>query len=159
MGLDAHVRCNCAKEGKAKPFPVPGKLTFDECGEPHYPTEELTPEQLLACDRWGYDWGCKHHGYLVKSRIGNVSLVAYVSEQLEAAKRRRIGDFAILLSKVVYSGSHAGDCLTNDDAQLILAELQALKSLGNGDKTIRDFAATMHKLCEASIASGNHIMF
>jgi hypothetical protein len=158
MGLDAHVRCNCAREGKAKPFPVPGKLTFDECGEPDYPIDQLTPEELLACDRWAYNWGCEHQGYLVEARIGNINLAAYVREELELAKRNGIGEFTILLNKVVYSGTHAGGCLTIEDARLILAELQAFKLL-KGDSTMKEFAATMRTLCEASIASGNPIMF
>ena len=41
MSLDAFVRCTCIRDGKAKPHPLPDRLTFDESGEPINPATDM----------------------------------------------------------------------------------------------------------------------
>jgi hypothetical protein len=159
MGLDAYVRCNCFKEGRTKPFPFPDRLRFDEVGEPDVDNSDgkLTLDNLIDLDRWNYDWGCEHHGYLVEARIGNIAFVAHVRAILEA-RQNGITPFALLLSKVVYSGTHAGDSIQSQDAASLLQEVKSLESVVD-DSTVQQFRETMRSLCEASIASGNPIVF
>ncbi|MCI0353258.1 MAG: hypothetical protein L0Z53_27890 [Acidobacteriales bacterium] len=158
MGLDAHVQCNCAKQGKAKPFPFPNRLIFDEQGEPQFSDEGLTTEQLVECDRWCSDWGCEHHGYLAQTRIGNISYVAHVRHQLEIAEQERIGLFPLLLSRVVQDGMHAGDYIESGDVAALLREVNTIE-LWSNDETMKEFASAMRELCKASLASGNAICF
>jgi len=160
MGLDAYVRCNCFKEGRTRPFPFPDRLKFDELGEPDVDNSDnkLTIEDLITFDRWNYDWGCEHHGFLVNARIGNISFVGHVRTCLKATEKHSANRFPLLLSRVVYSGTHAGDYIYAAEAHHLLEEVKKLESFAD-DGTMKKFMETMHSLCEASVASGNPIVF
>jgi hypothetical protein len=82
MGLDASVRCNCIKEGKALPHPFPELLAVDETGEPTLRKEgEISLDQWAAQDKW-YRKSCSHSGCLVDRHLGNIGLVAHFRELL-----------------------------------------------------------------------------
>src|SRR5262245_77220 len=122
MGLDAHVRCNCAKEGKTKPFPFPGRLVFDRCGEPFLANgdgeESKDLSELLQFDQWTDSPGCGHdRGMLASVRIGNIALVGHVRNWIGAKEKDSGQRFAVLSDKVVYNGIHCGDCISCSDAQ------------------------------------------
>jgi len=159
MGLDAYVRCNCFKEGRTAPCPFPDRLRFDGYGEPDVDNSDnkLTTEDFVEFDRWSYDWGCEHHGFLMSARIGNIAFVAHVRALLEANKDSE-NPFSLLLSKVVYSGSHCGDYIKSEDAASLLKEVKGLESFVD-DWAMKEFRGTLRSLCEASIASGNPIGF
>ncbi len=68
--------------------------------------------------------------------------------------------FPILLKKVVYDGTHTGDWLPIRDSPALLREVDLV--LGSSDILTdgeKEFFHSMKRLCEASIATGNPIMF
>jgi hypothetical protein len=168
MGLDARVRCTCIKEGKTTPFPFPGRLAFDKCGDPFLLSQDEAAAQemresedmseLHVFDKWEYDLGCGHDGHLVRTRIGNIAYVGHVREWINAHEQTATPRFPILLKRVVYSGSHCGDCINSSDAGALLRELEILASLAQ-DEHHRAFVESMLQLCKASLASGNPIVF
>ena len=155
MGLDASVRCNCIKEGKARPHPFPELLAFDETGEPTLKGDRETNLKLwLKHDKWYRD-SCPHAGYLVEKQLGNMALVAYVRGFLEDHSPN---SFPLLLERVVYSGVHSGDRVTASDVPQLLTETRRLQGL-TSDPLILQFTNDVVELAEASIATGNPIVF
>ncbi len=80
MGLDAHVACNCFRDGLCTEPPVPRTmLTINECGD-----VELIDEQNCDVDVANdvYDWtihACAHEDMvLVSEWVGNISGVAWL---------------------------------------------------------------------------------
>jgi len=155
MGLDASVRCNCIKEGKAPPHPFPELLAFDNTGEPILKGDrDIDLKLWLKHDKWCRD-SCPHSGYLVEKRLGNVTSVAYVREFLENNSPH---GFPLLLERVVYSGSHCGDWVAASEAVQLLTETRRLQS-STSDPFIVPFTNDLIELAEASIATGNPIVF
>jgi hypothetical protein len=155
MGLDASVRCNCIKEGKAPPHPFPELLAFDNTGEPILKGDrDIDLKLWLKHDKWCHD-SCPHSGYLVEKRLGNVTSVAYVREFLENNSPH---GFPLLLERVVYSGSHCGDWVAASEAVQLLTETRRLQS-STSDPFIVPFTNDLIELAEASIATGNPIVF
>ena len=153
--MDASVHCNCIKEGKAPPHPFPELLAFDQTGEPILKKEgEIRLDLRLAHDKWHRN-SCAHSGYLVDRRLGNISLVAYVREFLQSHSPN---DFPLMLERVVYSGSHCGDWIALSDVPQLLAETRRLQGL-TSDPLILEFANDVAALAEASLATGNPIVF
>lgn len=163
MGLNAHVRCACLKAGKTNPFPFPGRLRVGRDGEPYLVdagSETATQDlrQLLEFDRWNDDWGCEHHGFAARARIGDIAYVAHIRSWVSALQKDSGPAFPILLNRVVQNGVHCGDWISNEDSKLLVAEIKAIEP-GILDELQREFVETMKRLCEASIANGNPILF
>jgi len=155
MGLDASVRCNCIKEGKARPHPFPELLAFDKTGEPTLKGDRETNLKLwLKHEKWYRD-SCPHAGYLVEKRLGNMTSVAYVRGFLE---NHSPNSFPLFLERVVYSGTHSGDWVTASDVPQLLTETRRLQGL-TSDPLILQFTNDVVELAEASIATGNPIVF
>jgi hypothetical protein len=158
VGLDAHVRCACFKEGRVKPCPFPSRLRSDEFGQPYLDETGLSMDQLIEFDRWNDDWGCEHHGYLVETRIGNIAYVAHIRATLQEVSETRHLEFPILRDQVVYSGTHAGDFIDPAAAKSLLGELEIFAQSAN-DGLTKEFIDNMRHLAEASITTGNPIVF
>lgn len=155
MGLDAWVHCNCIKEGKTRPHPFPELLAFDETGEPTLKSDgDINLKLWLKHDKWYRD-SCPHSGYLVEKRLGNLASVAYVRGFLEDNSPN---DFPLLLGRVVYSGTHCGDWVAVSAVPQLLTETRRLQDL-TSDPVIRQFTNDVIELAEASIATGNPIVF
>jgi len=155
MGLDAWVHCNCIKEGNAPPHPFPELLAFDETGEPVLKGDgDIDLKLWLKHDKWYRD-SCPHSGYLVEKRLGNIAAVAYVRGFLEDNSPH---SFPLLLERVVYSGVHTGDSVAARDVPRLMSETRKLQRLAN-DPLIVEFTNDMVELAEASIATGNPIVF
>ncbi len=158
MSLDAFVRCTCIREGKAKPHPLPDRLTFGESGEPTL-TGDPTEEEWDAHDRWMGD-SCEHEGYLLSVFLGNITRIGKLRSFLRALQGNPGPKFPILLEKVVYDGTHSGDWISSQDAVDLLKEvntvLHSSDILADSEK---EFFTNMKLLSEASIATGNPIMF
>ncbi len=155
MGLDASVHCNCIKEGKAPPHPFAELLAFDETGEPILKKEgEISQDLWLAHDKWHRN-SCAHSGYLVDRHLGNMSLVACVREFLQSNSPNY---FPLLLERVVYSGTHCGDWIAASGIPQLLTETRRLQGL-TSDPLILEFANDVAALAEASLATGNPIVF
>jgi hypothetical protein len=156
MGLDASVRCNCIKQGKAKPHPFPEMLRFDEIEEPSLDSR-ASLDQLKMHDRW-FDQSCNHRGYVLSVRLGNIAMVADVREKLRVLGRSG-RTFPILLEHVVQNGIHSGDYIAADKSKALLVEAEQLLSEDSLDDLQRDFMQQIRLLCTASIETGNPIVF
>lgn len=155
MGLTAWVYCSCIKEGKALPHPFPELMVFDETGEPTLKSEgEISLELWLTHDKW-YRNSCSHSGHLIKKRLGNIALIAHVRGFLEG---KSPNDFPLLLERVVYNGTHSGDWIAARDVPQLMSEAQKLQGLAR-DPVILEFTNDVMELAEASIATGNPIVF
>jgi hypothetical protein len=158
MGLDAYVRCTCVRDDKAKPHPFPDRLTFDETAEPVL-TGDPSVKEWTAHDRW-FAKSCEHGGYLVSERLGNISMVAHLQSFVRALQGRPEPRFPILLEKVLYNGTHSGDWISREQATDLLKEVDTV--LHSGDilaDSEKEFFSSMRRLCEASIETGNPIVF
>lgn len=155
MGLNGSVHCNCIKEGKAPPHPFPELLAFDETGEPTLMREgQIDLNLWLAHDKW-YRNSCPHSGYVIERRLGNIAQVGHLREFLE---RNSANQFPLLIERVVYSGAHSGDWIAANVVPQLLAETRRLQGL-TSDPLILQFANDVAELAEASIATGNPIVF
>jgi len=155
MGLDAWVCCNCIKEGLAPPHPFPDLLAFDETAEPILKSEsEISLDQWLKHDSW-YRNSCAHSGRLIRKRLGNISLIRHLREVLQTLGAT---DFPVLWKRVVYDGTHGGDWIAAEDSKRLLEEVQRLSQITN-DSATRQFASDLAELAEASLATGNPIVF
>jgi hypothetical protein len=155
MGLDASVHCNCVKEGKAPPHPFPELLAFDETGEPTLKSDaDISLKLWSKHDKWYRD-SCPHSGHLVEKHLGNIALVACVRGFLEDNSRN---SFPLLLERVVYSGTHSGDWVAASEVPQLLTETRRLQG-STSDPVIIQFTNDVIELAEASIATGNPIVF
>jgi hypothetical protein len=159
MGLDARVFCNCYEKGVIRqPPPQPELVSVDESGDIFINTDN--PEaDFLACDTWR-EHACEHdQGQLVSHRIGNIALVAV----LRTALSRSAQSFPVMLSKVVYDGTHCGDFLSLKQVHALEHELPSLTEYHSVDpkeeKIIRHFESQMRDLVAASLAVGKPIVF
>jgi hypothetical protein len=153
MGLDAHVRCNCIKNGLASAHPFPALLAYDENDEP-YLKQEGTLEQSIQHDRW-LKSSCPHGCVLVHKRIGNIAMAAFLRERLGDIGETR---FPVLLQRVLYNGTHCGDAIGARRVPDLAAELRILAGMHLPNE-LGDFLSTMKELCDASLATGNPIVF
>ncbi|HUO13592.1 MAG TPA: hypothetical protein VMX38_01300 [Verrucomicrobiae bacterium] len=158
MALDACVRCRCIQDGKAKPHPFPAMLSFDESGEP-FLEGDPTEEQWEAHDEWVAE-SCEHGGYLVAEALGNITKISRLREFLEHLQGTPGPRFPLLLESVVYNGTHTGDWVSANQSVQLLKEVNVvLQSSDILTASEREFFQTIKRLCEASIETGNPIMF
>ncbi len=158
MSLDAFVRCTCIREGKAKPHPFPDRLTFDESGEPTL-TGDPTEEEWEAHDHWMGE-SCEHEGYILSMFLGNITRVGNLRSFLRGLQGSPGPKFPMLLEKVLYDGTHTGDWISSKDAANLLKEVEiVLHSSDILADSEKEFFTNMKQLSEASVATGNPIMF
>jgi hypothetical protein len=158
MSLDAFVRCTCIRDGKAKPHPFPDRLTFNESGEPSL-VGEPSEEEWEAHDHWMAE-SCEHEGYLLCMFLGNITRVGNLRSFLRHLQGSPGPRFPVLLEKVLYDGTHTGDWLASDTSEKLLKEVEiVLHSRDILAESEKEFFENMKQLCEASIATGNPIMF
>jgi hypothetical protein len=158
MSLDAFVRCTCIRDGKAKPHPFPDRLTFDEAGDPTL-SGEPSDDEWDAHDHWLAE-SCEHEGYLLSMFLGNITRVGNLRSFLRGLQGSPGPKFPILLGKVLYDGTHTGDWISSKDAAKLLKEVEiVLHSSDILADSEKEFFNNMKQLCEASIQTGNPIMF
>jgi hypothetical protein len=115
---------------------------------------------LLAFDEWTNHRACDHpDGILLQHQIGNAAQVGLFRSELE----RHASTFPILLTKVLYSGTHGGDYLTLDETAALKVELDRLASfvcLTQSDQGYVDwFRQQMMELVEAATRVRKPISF
>jgi hypothetical protein len=158
MSLDAFVRCNCVRDGKAKPHPFADRLIFDERGEPSL-SGDVSEEDWETHHRWLSE-SCDHNGFMVGESLGNITLAKHLRDFLRGLQGDPAPRFPILLKKVVYDGTHTGDWIGSKEAARLLQEVDTvLHSSDILSESEKGFFASMKRLCEASIATGNPIVF
>jgi hypothetical protein len=158
MSLDGFVRCTCIRDGRAKPHPFPDRLTFDESGDPML-TGDPSEEEWEAHDQWLAD-SCEHAGFLLSMFLGNITRVKNLRSFLRALQGSPGPRFPILLEKVLYDGTHTGDHIPIKLSPALLKEVETV--LHSSDilaDSEKEFFNNMKQLCDASIATGNPIMF
>src|SRR5262245_41867477 len=123
MGLDATVYCDCFETGTLKELPPCPSVLVSDDGSLDCRSEDLNT--LQAFDQWLWHRACSHpSGIFLHHRIGNLAQVGLLRNEL----RREAAAFPILLTKVLYSGTHAGDYLTLNDVSDVKVELELLGS-------------------------------
>ena len=159
MSLDGYVRCTCIREGKLKKsHPFPARLTWDESNAPSL-SGDPSEEEWEAHDQWVQN-SCEHEGFLVSEFLGNITRIQNVREFLRGLQGNPGPKFPVLLKKVVYDGTHTGDWAPIKQSPALLKEVNLV--LGSSDiltQGEKEFFESMKRLCEASIATGNPIMF
>jgi hypothetical protein len=158
MSLDAFVRCNCVRGGKAKPHPFADRLIFDERGEPSL-SGDVSEKDWERHDRWLGE-SCEHNGFVVGESLGNITLANHLRDFLRGLQGDPAPRFPLLLKKVVYDGTHTGDWIGSKEAVRLLQEVDTvLHSSDILSEAEKGFFTSMKRLCEASIATGNPIVF
>jgi hypothetical protein len=114
----------------------------------------------LAFDQWRCDQACEHErGILVHHHIGNIALVAALRAELQ----RMPDKFPLILSRVLYNGTHCGDFIAVGELPAVCAEVAALESFQVWDlemkSFIRAFERQMTELVRAALTIGKPIAF
>jgi hypothetical protein len=116
-------------------------------------------EDWEAHDQWLTD-SCEHGGYLLSMFLGNITRVGNLRSFLRALQGKPGPRFPILLEKVIYDGTHTGDSIPLNESPALLKEVEiVLHSSDILAESEKEFFGNMKELCEASIATGNPIMF
>jgi hypothetical protein len=91
-------------------------------------------------------------------RIGNIALVAFIREEIVIALGHQE---SLLLRKVVYSGTHAGDSIPFSEIYQLSREIDELESITTSSRSaeLTAFLEQMRKLIAAAIREGNGIVF
>lgn len=164
MTLDAGVRCNCIKEGKAKRHPFPDLLVLDPVDGPTL-KPSATEEQWEAHEEWLNDPKiCKHGGWIDGDFLGNVVLAENMRNALRKIEKETDEIFPILLDEVVVNGTHTGDVVESIDAKRLLNEAETAEKLfpkhvPDATPFMKEFLKKMQRLAKASIATNNPIQF
>jgi hypothetical protein len=113
-----------------------------------------------AWDEWREQRACEHSGgILLRHRLGNISLVGLLRSELQREAHR----FPILVTKVVYSGSHAGDHLRAEQILALQRELELLRGFRctsrKADGFMAEFREQMSELAAAALAISKPIAF
>jgi hypothetical protein len=159
MSLDGYVRCSCIRDGKVKvPHPFPDRFVLDESSAPLL-SGHPTDKEWEAHEEWVQE-SCEHQGFLASEFLGNITRVKNVRDFLKGLQGSPGPKFPILLKKVVYDGTHTGDWLPAKQTPGLIKEVDLV--LGSKDiltEGEREFFESMKRLCEASLATGNPIVF
>jgi hypothetical protein len=115
---------------------------------------------LLSFDQWLHERACEHRdGVLLHHYIGNVTLVSLLREELST----RANEFPVLLGKVIYNGTHAGDYLSQEHIKNAARELMLLAEFTTADGKrqlyVKNFYQQMRELIEAALLTGKPISF
>jgi hypothetical protein len=97
---------------------------------------------------------------VVEKRIGNIALVNALKAELE----KILGDSSsktLLISKILYSGTHSGDVIPKDDLGSLKHEIALVRGIAGCQKSseLESFLADMEELVTASEHHGNPIVF
>ena len=90
---------------------------------------------------------------LASKRLGSVSQVAFLRESVA----RTLGAQSMVVSKILYDGTHSGDSLTVPELQPLALELRALE--GTRDTEVQAFARDMLELVHTALSHERPIHF
>src|SRR5438105_15247441 len=98
-----------------------------------------------------------HTGIAVRKRIGTISSVAELKQDTE----RVLNGESVILSKVLYSGTHGGDSIPMDLISKLEEELAVLRRYAEENRIDRvmQFVSDMKDLVAAARSEGNPIVF
>jgi hypothetical protein len=160
MGLDAYVFCDCFEKGGLVNALQSITLVVEPDGSLGYRGGLGSLESELAWDQWRENLACEHSdGVLMHQRLGSISLIEILRSELQTEASR----FPILLGKVLYSGSHAGDFLAVDMVPSLKAEVEPLAGFKCSKRTTQEvmaqFRNQMSDLISASASVNKPIAF
>jgi hypothetical protein len=131
MGLDAVVFCDCYEKGRIKRLPPELSPVYVLPNGSLEPRSD-DPEVLDRFDAWRVH-ACRHEeGMIAGDYLGNAGYIACLVAAVWSQRKL----FPILVSKVIYDGTHCGDYLSLRDVSKLAVELDRLKSLRTGDKSL-----------------------
>jgi hypothetical protein len=88
-------------------------------------------------------------------RLGNVTEIAFLRNEIV-----QLGELTgKLYSKILYSGSHAGDIIAINELPVLLQELISLRLTGRHSDEMRDFLIKLEGLVRAAINEPNPLVF
>ena|ERR1019366_6342354 len=147
MGLDAVVYRSKAN----LPFDADavGAVLDESTGEYYFPDPAVEPVREREFPQ--------QTRIAVEKRIGNIATVTALRH---AAERVLNGD-SILLSKVLYSGTHSGNSIPLSLISQVQEELTVLRRYAenNADKALMQFVADLQELAAAASSQSNPIVF
>jgi hypothetical protein len=163
MGLDASVCCDCFERGRLRALPNPDwRVQIDPESGRRWPTNEssMGVEELIRFDRWNWYHACEHErGVLLHQRLGNISLVGLYRKLLKPYADQ----LPIVTTKIIFSGSHAGDALSLSDVAALPLELSALEQIhlpkSRDEELVRFLGQQLRELVAASKQVGKPIVF
>ena len=96
----------------------------------------------------------------IKRRLGNMALVVTLHENISRILGHR-GRNSLLLTKVLYDGTHAGDFIPIEDLDHLKDEVQFVRNhvLPSASAELEEFLFTMGELISVSEQQGNPIVF
>jgi len=131
---------------------------WDETNAPSL-NSDATEEEWESHQTW-LQQSCEHEGFLASEFLGNITRAKNVRDFLRGLQGEPGPKFPILLKKVVYDGTHTGDWVPVKESPALLREVdQVLASRDILTPGETEFFESMKRLCEASIATGNPIVF
>jgi len=141
MGLDAYVYRN------------PANLPFD----PASPGVSIDPDTGLI-DLEGEMFRFKHDVVALHHRLGNMTAISELRSEIRIVARDGL---PILMEKVVYDGTHAGDYLPLLEMDAMERELEWLKEVSQANRSdlLDGFINEMSELVAAARAERNPIYF
>jgi hypothetical protein len=103
-------------------------------------------------------WGDKVKA--VEKRIGNIVLVDLLKSELEKVLGQTSSQ-ALLITKVLYSGTHSGDMISMEDHRSLRNEIALIRGISGSHMSskLKNFLADMEELIAASEHQGNPIVF
>jgi hypothetical protein len=160
MGLDAHVYCDCFEKGKLANAPSGVTLRVEADGSLGHEENLSSVESEMAWDQWREKSACEHRGgVLLHHRLGNISLIGLLRSELQ----RDASCFPILLGKVLYSGTHAGDFLEVNLIPPLKTEVETLAGFKCSQPKeqcfLTQFQKQMSELISASLSVNKPIAF
>lgn len=159
MGLHAVVFCNCYETGQLASAPPDGcRIRVQADGSLECITDD--PEIESAFDAWLEGKACAHEdGVLQRRYLGNVDSIALLRAKLYETPTR----FPMILSRVIYNATHAGDFMPYPDVVLLRPDVAALSETHSDDarteKELRTFETSLRDLIDASMSVRKPIVF
>jgi len=95
---------------------------------------------------------------LNQEKLGNIALSGHVREFIDSLRK---GSFWAIRDRVVYDGVHSGDWIPAFESSRLLADARLLHEMAHeqADSTTAQFADDLIMLAEASLKTGNPIVF
>lgn len=158
MGLDATVYCDCFERDKLNTPPDPAwRVEVDATGARFAKTAEL--EHDLAFDQWNCA-ACAHDdGVLLHHRLGNISTIGLIRTVLSESAPL----FPLILTRVIYSGSHCGDHVPYPLVPELSHEVELLAQVQPREviaaECVRDFERKLRELIAAAMQVRKPIAF
>ncbi|HVT29560.1 MAG TPA: hypothetical protein VHE81_16205 [Lacipirellulaceae bacterium] len=88
-------------------------------------------------------------------RLGNIAQIAYLSDTIS----RSVPTATVLLEKVLYSGSHAGDELRPEEVLRVGEELAEVSRTIRGDTEVQAFVSRFQDVVEVALQNVRPITF